>query len=482
MTEKILISEHSRIAEKIAALPQRMGPYALALDTDMANAERFLHFYGDRLRYCPQSKYWYLWDGKRWLCDLMGRMEGMALETASYIFTEAHLSGDTEQQKRLSKWAHKSCAHPRIKAMLTVAAMRDEVKIATEDLDASPWLLNLENGTYNLRTGELYEHRKTDFLSCLSPASYDEERPTPEFGEFIYTVTAKNPQLMEWLQTFLGYCITGDTSKQCFGIFQGPSGTGKSTLLNIVTETLGADYAGVISAPSLFNPHDRESQHDFNHVARCRLVTTSEGIEGKKLPEDFIKSLTGGERMSMREMYASSVEYRPRYKLILGTNFKPTIRESGDAVWRRMVYVPFENKISAPDLHFSERIIENERSGVLGWLIAGARRAIVGNGFTSYPEAVRMVMSAYRKEEDIVGEFLESCCDVDVEDLETKISFRELFAAYRKYREDEGEDKRYTMSSKAFAQRLDDHGIKGSRDGKGRGKVRCGVKMMSRLA
>jgi len=46
---------------------------------------------------------------------------------------------------------------------------KSELAISPEDLDRDPWLFNVRNGTIELQTGELRDHRKEDFITKLAP-------------------------------------------------------------------------------------------------------------------------------------------------------------------------------------------------------------------------------------------------------------------------------------------------------------------------
>ena len=56
------------------------------------------------------------------------------------------------------KWASITCNTPRIHAMLDLARSAPGIPVLAEDLDADPWLLNVANGTVDLRTGDLRPH------------------------------------------------------------------------------------------------------------------------------------------------------------------------------------------------------------------------------------------------------------------------------------------------------------------------------------
>jgi hypothetical protein len=45
--------------------------------------------------------------------------------------------------------------------------------------DRDPWLLNVTNGTVNLRTGEFREHRLEDLITKFASVDYDEKADCP---------------------------------------------------------------------------------------------------------------------------------------------------------------------------------------------------------------------------------------------------------------------------------------------------------------
>jgi putative DNA primase/helicase len=42
------------------------------------------------------------------------------------------------------------------------------LNIKTDRLDTNPWLFNVENGTIDLKTGELREHRQEDMITRIA--------------------------------------------------------------------------------------------------------------------------------------------------------------------------------------------------------------------------------------------------------------------------------------------------------------------------
>ncbi len=73
-----------------------------------------------------------------------------------------------------------SCARPWSRA-------RSEPSIAVDhkSLDGDAMLFNCENGTIDLRTGALREHRRGDLITKLAPIKYDSKAECPRFDQFM---------------------------------------------------------------------------------------------------------------------------------------------------------------------------------------------------------------------------------------------------------------------------------------------------------
>ena len=163
---------------------ETVGPSRAFPHTDLGNAERLVQLQGHDLRYCHPWWKWLVWDRKRWKIDDTGEVYRRASDTVRTMYAEAsrleaeasQLGDDATEERRkrlaevaeaLSEWARKSESRSRIEAMVRLAQSRPGIPVLRHELDSDNWVLNCENGTLDLRTGRLKEHRREDFITNL---------------------------------------------------------------------------------------------------------------------------------------------------------------------------------------------------------------------------------------------------------------------------------------------------------------------------
>ena len=130
------------------------------LCTDTGNAERLADRHGANLRYCHPWGKWLLYDGTRWRVDDRGAVVRLAKDTARSIFEEAKEAHSDAAANQLGKWASSSLSESKLRAMISLCQSEPGIPVLPDELDASPDLLNVLNGTIDLRSGKLREHRR----------------------------------------------------------------------------------------------------------------------------------------------------------------------------------------------------------------------------------------------------------------------------------------------------------------------------------
>lgn len=374
-------------------------------DTDIANAKRLITRRGRDLRYTPERG-WLAWDGRRWAVDEKSlRVLGYAKRTALEIFDEVK---DAEDRDRLYKHAKRSQSKNAIQAMEWLA--RSEAPASITDFDADPWLLNVENGTLDLRTGELRGHDRDDLITKLAPVRYDGNADCPTWRATLTRIFDRDGEIIEYLRRLVGYGLTGLSVEQVIHFLWGMGANGKSTVSELVQEMLG-DYAVVCSPDMIMTRRHGGIPNDVARLRGVRLAMMNETGQGARFDEAKLKDLTGGDRLTARFLHAEFFDFRPTHKLIIRGNHKPAITGTDEGIWRRLRLIPFTVVIPAEerDPYLLDKL-RTELPGVLRWAVEGCL-AWQRDGLKA-PPAVLAAVSSYRDEADTLGRFIAECCTV----------------------------------------------------------------------
>ena len=127
----------------------------------------------------------------------------------------------------------------------------------------------------------------------------------------------------------------------------GSTQTGKSTLLRALAKTFG-DYA-MTADFGAFLARDRNAGGPRNDIAAMsgkRMVVSVEVDPGQRMGEALVKQLTGGDDVRARFLFQESFEFAPTFKIWLAANDRPHVRDDDDAIWRRILQIPFDARIS----------------------------------------------------------------------------------------------------------------------------------------
>lgn len=222
----------SQAASAEAVAKDRAAAKVKAELTDMGNAHRLVIDHRDELRHAKGIG-WLAWDGQRWKPD-DAEAERAAERTVRDIKREALYRSDHAESERDRdaaeahfKWAHKSQFARPLEAMLKLARKAKPLAIEPDELDPHKWALNALNGTVDLRSGELRDHRPDDLISRLAPVKYDPDARAPRWEAFLAHVLGDDQELIAFVQRAVGYTLTADTSEQVLLLLLGNGANGK---------------------------------------------------------------------------------------------------------------------------------------------------------------------------------------------------------------------------------------------------------------
>ena len=382
---------------------------------DTGNAARIVALYGDVLRYCPAYKKWLDYDGRRWQVDDRGLATKLAKQTMIRFLEQAVRS----EGGKAEEFARSSLNAGRIRAALELA--RPELALTPDQFDQHPFLLNVKNGTIDLSNGNLRPHDPQDYLTKLVHYDYQPLATCERFKQFLAEImggssdSKRTKSLVRYLQKLFGCAITGDVSEKIVVCFFGEGDNGKTTLLEAVRHVI-AEYSHQVMIEHLmvsqYANQSTASMADLADLKGARFVTTSEGERGQRLAESKIKYLSAGmgEIKACRK-YENPVKFPATHKLFMDSNYKPIVRGTDNAIWNRLVSVPFDVVISKDQIDKAlSQQLKDESEGILAWLVEGCL-LWQKEGLDEPPE-VTSANEGWRAEMDPLSEFLEDCCEL----------------------------------------------------------------------
>jgi putative DNA primase/helicase len=419
--------------------------------TDATNAARLMKEHGRDIRYNSAWRKWVVWEDNRWQMDDGALIHEKGLEMVRGIYNDLLKTADYRDRIEIEKYAVLSESVRRREAFVKAASWIKALNITSDDLDSNPWLLNVENGTIDMSTGEFREHRQEDMITKLANVAYDPAADCPLWKSFIREIMDYNAELIDFLHVAAGWSITGDISEQVMFILFGSGANGKSTFINTIQHILG-DYATATQTETFMKRNGDQNTNDLARLRGTRFVTTSEAEQGRRLSEPLIKQITGNDRITARFLYGEFFNFIPTFKIFMATNHKPLIKGTDFGIWRRIRLIPFTTRIpeEKQDKHLENKL-RLEASGILNWLLEGTMRWRKEGLKT--PAAILNATDEYRGEMDVIGNFLKECC---IQNAGVSIKVRELFKGYQEWCDENNE---HACSERFFSLRLKEMGF-----------------------
>jgi len=419
--------------------PEQQPGTQISLD-DCGNAIRMCRQYGNIIRHCEDWGKWFIWDGKRWREDNTNMIFYFAKKVAKGIYIEASNEQDNNRALEVSRFAHESCNNNRINAMVESTKNEHDygVPITVDILDTDQFLINLENGTFDLRTYTLLPHDQQNMITKIANVWYDTTAVCPMWLGFldrIFRGQGENkPKLIAFLQRACGYSLTGDTKEQIMFFLYGSGANGKSTFIDVIQYILG-EYAAATESTTFTTSKADSIRNDIARLVGKRFVSASENSTESLLDESLVKKLTGNEKISARFLHKEFFEFYPEFKIWWAFNHQPYIRDNTNSIWRRILLIPFDEKI--PDEEQDKVLaqkLKDEAPGIFNWMITGLKE--YNRIGLAAPERVIVSTAEYREDQDILHDFINECCIVSTLPKsgaltsDTRVSAGKLHAAY----------------------------------------------------
>ena len=399
--------------------------------TDSDAASLFVSHAKDDYRWVVDDERWLHWDGTRWNGDVKDtEVRHHAMLVVDQVLDDVG-EATNDSARAFVRWLAKCRSRARLDAMVSLVKGNPAVTVRAADLDRDRNMLVVRNGVVDLQSGELHYHRRTNLYTRIVrhglghdgvPADYRpvaELKIPPAWQAFLDRVQP-DPAVRDFLQLVVGAALSGTGSERRIVVMHGPGGTGKGTFMATVMAALGGESSGYVTtgdAEVLMmskNPGDGSSH--LAGVARWRgkrVVWLDETADGRRLDAGKVKRLIPGDggEVVARDLYERGRDTRAfpaTWLPIMTTNHLPIAPADDDAIWDRLVAVPWDTRIpqgERTDVSASLPRDPGVLEYVLSWAVDGAVRchqartgvsgSVRQSGITP-PLAVRVATDAWQ--------------------------------------------------------------------------------------
>ena len=449
-TEHIREQVERRKAEEAAAIPadqetKKNGRITTKFIKDCLNADELGHgllyaaVHRGRFLYDNTTGQWLVFEDHSWRQDHMNKSLAGVEDVVDLLIDElqkitgqivqAAAAGDSDKVKSLRREEKRLLYHigqlrkdrGRTVCLKMARTCKTPLAIRGDELDLDPWLLACANGVLDLRTGKFGPGRPEQLISKASPISWEGLDASAKLFEISLLESLNGrDQVVSFLQRVLGYCLTGLSREHIFIVFAGEGRNGKSTLVECIKHVLGPLSAPVQCEMLLDQGRMKSSSGpspDLMALRGLRIAFASETDEGRRFSPGRVKWLSGGDSIVARDLQSKQTYFAPTHKLILSTNHRPHAPGDDFAFWERLLLINFDLKFVEREVfERNERPVKKgladqlktESPGILAWLVRGC--LFYQNEGLKPPKEILEATAEYRKAEDLLGEYLDACC------------------------------------------------------------------------
>lgn len=237
-------------------------------------------------------------------------------------------------------------------------------------------VINFINGALEIEPEITFrEHRESDYCTYCLDYPYNKSAHSPEWENFLNTVTDNDDKKICLLQELSGYVLFPDNRLQKCAVLIGSGANGKSVFLNVLTRVFGSCNVSNVEMSSL--------SQDFQviQLMNSMLNISAETRTNVAGAESKFKQITAGDEISACYKGKDYINFRPRAKMFLACNEYVKSSDTTDGWTRRFCFVDFPIKFTENPTEDNERLIDrdielrlttqDQLSAVFNWVLQG---------------------------------------------------------------------------------------------------------------
>lgn len=262
-------------------------------------------------------------------------------------------------------------------ALRGLCQVPDDTKPNSWLTGAGPRVLSCENGLIDLDALTLLPHSPDWFGMATIPVRFDKDAPPPtRFLGLLNEIMEGDQTRVDVLLELAGACLDPGLVFKHFAVLAGDGDNGKTVYLTVLRALLGDGNHTSVTLQKL-----GERFGTWPLFGKLANLVGDQGYIASR-DEGRLKELTGGEPVPFEQKGKDVITALNSAKQIFACNTPPTFADKTNAVWNRLVIMPFEYVVQKERQNAAYLLAEtwaNELPGILNCALAGLTRFRANN-------------------------------------------------------------------------------------------------------
>lgn len=340
-----------------------------------------------------------------------------------------------------------------------MAAISDQTQVEADDFGAPVGLITFENGVLDIEKNEMLEHDPELYALAKIPIEYDTKKDydCPMFKDFL-RFNFENEEDVIICQEVLGSALLTEKLHKKLIMLAGDTDAGKSAFIRLIKKAIGEEN---VSAVSLEQLSTKNNDFQISHLRGALMNINHESDQYFMNRTDTLKSIADGNEMIWNQKWQQTMGFSPHAEHIFATNITPACPSDDNSFWNRFFVLIFPRRLPEKiedecptcggndfEMKFNriktckqcgqreqygdleKDIIDEERKGIIQWLVRGARRFLKNDRKFSYDQSDEETRRRWKMFGDALSRFSELVC---YEKEGVFYTTRELYDIYRDY-------------------------------------------------
>lgn len=283
----------------------------------------------------------------------------------------------------------------------------------------------------HLETGDTKDATPRLFNQCATSFAYNANPPAPmKWLEFLEQVWPGDPEAVDALRMWFGYCLAANTSQQKMLCVFGPKRSGKGTIVRVLTQLVGTQNVASPTLSSIGAPFGLQALlgKSLATIADARIG----GRTDTAVVAERILSITGEDALTIDRKFLEPITVRLPVRLVLVSNELPKILDASGALQSRMIVLQTARSFEGQEDIGLEAKLRAELPAILQWAIAGWR-SLAKRGRLLQAKSGQASLEQWRDMSSPVGAFVRDRCE-----LQGRTRCDDLYEAFLGWLEVEG--------------------------------------------